>query len=227
LEVAPAQTQIAAAPLRIAPLVIEPPLNAVGNDGSLEGAEASVRELIKAIAEGNTSAFAVFYEEWFDRALGLATSLTKRDESFCLDIVQDSMLRAIKSLRPSLGISSRTDLDRWMSRVVHTAAIDCLRKESRRRAREARLRETRVRDGKDSYATGAETPSDLEERIVWIREQLEQLAAADRELLMSRFAADRTIHAAATDAGLTPGAAAGRLARLMKRLQNAAKEFIS
>src|SRR5207237_963299 len=74
-----------------------------------------------------------FYRAWFDWSFRLAQRLTRRDESFCLDVVQEAMLRVARSMK---AMKSRTDLERWMSRVVHTAALDQLRRASRRGVRE-------------------------------------------------------------------------------------------
>ena len=55
--------------------------------------------LTALIARGDERAFATFYELWFDRALALARSISRRDESFCLDVVQDCMLRVVRMKR--------------------------------------------------------------------------------------------------------------------------------
>src|SRR5690606_20630028 len=86
-----------------------------------------------AIARGDAEAFAQFYEVWFDRMVLMARSVTGRDESFCLDVTQDAMLRIVRSMRP---MATEDDLRRWLLRIVHTAALDRLRSEDRRRRRE-------------------------------------------------------------------------------------------
>ena len=53
----------------------------------------ATRELTAAIARGDSAAFARFYEARFDRAFATARDLTGRDEAFCLDVVQDAMIR--------------------------------------------------------------------------------------------------------------------------------------
>jgi RNA polymerase sigma factor (sigma-70 family) len=207
--------------------------------------EPAIQQMIAAIADGNTSAFAVFYEQWFDRGVDLISILTRRDESFCLDVVQDAMVRAIKSLRPRLGIATRQDLDRWMTRVLHTTALDHLRKESRRRTRESRsalgspAKTPRSGDAPGSHGpsmspasikstSDSATPTDrceLDERIDWVRDRLGEIDSQDRQLVVSHYGHSRTVAAAAASADLTPGAATGRLTRLLARLRTAAKEM--
>ncbi|MGE3108154.1 MAG: RNA polymerase sigma factor [Phycisphaerales bacterium] len=190
---------------------------------------AGIALLVRAIAAGDTSAFAEFYETWFDRALDLARHLTRRDDHFCLDIVQDAMLRAARSLSPRLGITTRQDLDRWMTRVVHTTALDVLRKESRRRVREQRgpRRSPVRRDPIASEAASSDAREQvlLAERITWIRAELDTLDAAERDLLMARFAGGRTVAQAAMEAGTSAGSATGRLTRVLARLRQTGREW--
>ena len=60
--------------------------------------QSKIRSLTEAIASGNTEAFASFYRQWFDTMYAQARNASGRDESFCLDVVQDAMLRVIKSV---------------------------------------------------------------------------------------------------------------------------------
>jgi len=181
-----------------------------------EGAHA----LVEAIAAGDTAAFAVFYERWFDRGLDLTAALTRRDESFCLDVVQDAMLRAARSLGPRQKIRGYDDLDRWMIRVLHTTALDRLRADARRTRREQHAARGRE---ETPDATHTETGA-AQERIAWIRARLDDLSATERELVVARFGRDRTLEQAAAGAGMTGGAGVGKMTRLLKRLRHAAQE---
>ena len=68
--------------------------------------EPGSARLTAAIARGDPTAFGRFYELWFDPALALARSISGRDESFCLDVVQDCMLRVVRSMKPLATESS-------------------------------------------------------------------------------------------------------------------------
>src|SRR5690606_3993650 len=76
-----ASAELEAAPAKLA----TPAAPAADNDTSLQ--------TTSAIARGDTEAFAQFYEIWFDRLVHMTRSITGRDESFCLDVTQDAMLR--------------------------------------------------------------------------------------------------------------------------------------
>jgi RNA polymerase sigma factor (sigma-70 family) len=163
-----------------------------------------------AISRGDRAAFAVFYQAWFDRCYALARSLTGRDESFCLDVVQDAMLRVIRSLKP---LPSHAELSGWMTRVVHSAALDLLRRESRRLRREA---------GRGSATRERLTASD--ERVAWLMARLRELPGGDASLLVQRIAQDRTLDAVGAAAGISGDAVHGRVRRAVDRLKKWAKE---
>lgn len=170
-----------------------------------------VRRTTSAVAKGDRAALAVLYEAWFGRSYGLARSITGRDESFCLDVVQEAMLRVIRSL-PALG--TRKQLEAWMTRTVHTAALDLLRRESRRLRREASR-------GSDEAWTQAGVTNDA---LAWVLARLEELPAEDRSLLRLRISRGRTLEASGAAAGITGNAAHGRVRRVLARLRRLAKE---
>lgn len=174
----------------------------------------SADELTRGIARGDAAALAEFYALWFDRLLGLASSLTRRDESFCLDVVQEAMLRVVRSIRP---MRTDEDVSRWMARVVHTTALDLLRRERRRAARERRAVDSaRARDA------GAQAA--LDEQITWVRARLLELPADDAGLLGLRFAQDTSLRAAGDAEGASGDAAHGRIRRTLARLRALAEE---
>jgi RNA polymerase sigma-70 factor (ECF subfamily) len=177
--------------------------------------DRGVAALTGAIARGDQSALAAFYDAWFDRCFHLARSLTKRDESFCLDAVQEAMLRVARSMKQ---IRTAPELERWMARVVHTAALDLLRKESRRVARERRrARESPHLDQQQDA---------IDERVRWLRTQLASLGADERTMLALRFVQDRTLEETGQAVGMTGDAAHGKLRRVLKQLKVAgAKEL--
>lgn len=184
------------------------------------GSDGAVLALTAAIAKGDAGALAVFYEAWFDRSYAIARSITRRDEAFCLDVVQDTMLRVVRALRP---LPDRDALERWMRRVIHTTALDHLRRELRRVRREER-------GAAAAPASVPETPEssdrlELEERLAWLEQQLRALPQSDRKLLEERFVHGRTLAAAGTAVGLTGDAAHGRIRRLIDQLRAASRRI--
>lgn len=170
--------------------------------------------LTGAVARGDRAALATFYELWFDRAYAMARSITRRDESFCLDVVQEAMLRVVRSIR---AMDSQADLERWMLRVIHTAALDLLRRETRRKRRE------RSRGGLEA-APDAASLAELAERTAWVRARLAELPGDDGALLRARVVDGRTLEGCGAAAGVSGDAAHGRVRRALRRLKAQGQE---
>ncbi len=179
--------------------------------------ERTAQELTRAIARGDGDALSSFYRAWFDRVYGMARSLTRRDESFCLDVVQEAMLRVARSMR---AMRSEDEVARWMTRVVHTAALDLLRRESRRAAREQRSAEAA---SAGAPPTGDER-AEAAERIAWVRARLAELSAQESGLLGLRIGRGASLDRAGASEGMTGDAAHGRVRRAVARLRAMAKE---
>ncbi len=188
--------------------------------GSEAVEDRAARDLTAAIAAGDSEALGRFYRSWFDRAYLLVRSLTRRDEAFCLDVVQDSFLRVVRSLKP---MASAGSLDRWMARVVHTTALDHIRREARRSRHEAQAGATK------KISTDADTAERgvlLAEQVRWLEARLAELDDEERTLLIERFAEGKTLAAAGKAAGVSGNAAHGRLRRLLARLRVLAREVL-
>lgn len=169
--------------------------------------------MTSAIASGDAEAFASFYEAWFDRMYQMAHSITGRDESFCLDVTQDAMLRVVRSMR---AMATEEDLRRWLLRVTHTAALDRLRAEARRARREA-VAGAGARGA--PHAPGGSADAALAEEIAQLRAQIERLGPEERGLLLLRFGRGASFRVAGGSAGA--GAAHGRIRRILGRLRTA------
>ena len=171
--------------------------------------------LTRAAARGDAESFGVLYKRWFGRALTAAHRLTGRDEAFCLDVVQDAMLRAARRIPP---LPTEAALGAWLCRVVHRAALDRLRAERRRTARErAAAPQSRSPAHTPTHAPDA-TPSDsLDDEIAWLRARLRELPPDDLRLLGARFAHGHTLAQVGAALGITGDAAHGRIRRILNR----------
>lgn len=177
-------------------------------DGSSE-----LRELTAAIADGDAEAFAQFYEARFDPMFAAARRFTGLDEADCLDIVQEAMVRMIKSMRP---FQDEPALRAWMMRVLKSAAYDHLR--ARRRA----ARRERAAAHNERLDAAAGERLDVEERLGWLRSELGGLDRATAELIELRFRAGMTLAAIGRRAGMSPSAVDGRINRSIKRMRESA-----
>lgn len=169
--------------------------------------------LTQAVAKGDSSAFARFYDEWFDRLHGIARSSTGRDESFCLDVVQDAMLKIMRSMK---RFEKENELEAWLRVIVMRCALDRLRSERRRAEREAQHARTRAEVERINDA-----PDD---RVRWLEAELAQLDTSRSLLLAMRFRLGTTLESIGRAVGLGPGAVDGRIGRSLAQLRAAAQE---
>lgn len=183
-------------------------------------------QLTAAAARGEERAVAAFYRRYFDLLYRQARQISRRDESFCLDVVQDVMLRIIRTLRP---VASEAQLAAWLKLVVQSVVYDALRRERRRAQREAaramrpsdeaahsRIPSARAENG-SPHAGG------LDERLSWLRGELVRLDPELVRLIELRFLHGWTLARMAGALGLTTGAIDGRLRRALGRLRQAAE----
>lgn len=187
--------------VRLAPIEDEAP------DGTRD-----VDSITSGVARGDPEALARFYAEWFDPMYAMARHATGRDEAFCLDVVQESFVKIIRSLG---RIERREALQAWLRRVVTRTAYDMLRKERRRLERERMVMR--------GEATEPVPASGLS-RIEWLEQELARMDAQDGRLILARHRFGWTLRMVGESLGLGPGAADGRLGRIITRLRQRAEE---
>lgn len=174
----------------------------------------TVHELTAAMAAGDTRAVEAFYRQYFDDLYAHARRATDRDESFCLDVVQESVLRVIRSVRPA---HTASQFAAWLRLVVQTTAYDLLRAESRRQKRELIV----------AAGAGGEShdPGDIDsERLQWLRTQISSLDPQIIRLIELRFQDRWTLARIGRLVGLSAGAVDGRLRRALGELRRRASE---
>ena len=175
----------------------------------------SVRELCTRIASGDPEALSRFYRERFDWLYAAARRATGRDESFCLDLVQETMLRVIRSLPPS--IECEGELRAWLWRVVRGCALDALRAEARRKRREALA-------AHNDSAADSRAGDALDERIAWLRSELEGHGEETASLIRLRHALGCTLARVGRAFNLSAGAVDGRINRALSAMRERGRE---
>lgn len=170
-----------------------------------------MQAITRAIASGDPEAFARLYENRFDFVLRAVQRSARLDEGAALDVVQEAMLRVIRTIRP---IQSERQLDAFLTRVARTSAYDHLRREQRRRRREAAAAQS------DALAQRPSAEERAEE-LAALRSALGRLDRATRDIVEMRYRAGMTLEAIGARLGLKPGAVHGRLGRGVRRLRDA------
>lgn len=174
--------------------------------------DGSVKDLTAAIASGDSEAFARFFHGRFSQMYADARRATQRDEAFCLDVVQDAMVRVIRSVKV---LETEQRLRNWLRVVVQTCAYDRLRTELRRKQRE-------------SAVGGPNEPSPSDEaaieRLAWLRSELSDTDDPATQLLVMRYRLGWTLESIGTALGLKAGAVDGRIQRAVAQLRRRAQE---
>jgi RNA polymerase sigma factor (sigma-70 family) len=170
----------------------------------------SIDKLTAAMAAGDSKAVEAFYRRYFDWIYSQARRATGRDESFCLDVVQDSVLRVIRTVRP---IATEGQFRAWVQLVVRTTSLDLMRSERRRRKREAAV-----------IAGSAEEEPPIDERQPWLEEQIAKFDPMIVKAIEMRYRRGWTLSRVASMMGLSIGAIDGRLRRAIQELRTRAKE---
>lgn len=169
------------------------------------------------IAAGDESSFAEFYEMWFTSTLLLARAISRRDEAWCLDVVQDVMMTVVKKM-PALA--SEEALRAWMTRTVMNAVTDHVRSEARRHRREQAAADAAADVGREPWLDLCD-----QERLSWLTASVGDLPVAEQALLQARFGGTTTVAHEASILGISSDAAHGRLRRALEKLRQKAAEM--
>lgn len=176
-------------------------------------ADGQWADLSRRIAAGDSAAFEQFFEAYFQFALDAARQATGRDTQTCLDIVQESMLKLMRSFKPFAG---QNELNAFVRVVTRSVAYDWLRKENRRQRALSRL------EPKHPTAPEQSPPAD-EEQLIWLEQQLRTLDPQLRQIIDWRYRLGWTLQAIASKLGLRPGAVDGRIQRTLRKIRQQAE----
>lgn len=162
-----------------------------------------IAAITRDIVRGNHAQFDVFYSRWFTLAYFVARACTRADESTCLDVVQDAMLRVIKSIPIMHTVA---DVDRWLAQVTRRVAIDHMRRNARAAAR-------------DAIAVPVVTVATASDELARLSRAFATLDPRDAEILMLRFAGGLTLEQLAQVTDGSKDAAHGRVRRALTKLR--------
>ena len=172
----------------------------------------STRKLTAAAAGGDTESLAELFRTRYSFMYAEARKASGRDESFCLDVVQEAMIRVMRSIKP---VDSEASLRSWLGLVVKSCAYDRIRKEKARRSSEQT-----AFGGPDTQ----ETDRERLDRLAWLRNAIRSAKGPHARLLVLRYRLGWTLEQIAEMFGLKTGAVDGRLRRQVAALQRRARE---
>jgi RNA polymerase sigma factor (sigma-70 family) len=176
--------------------------------------ENSIEKLTRGMAAGHRDSVEAFYRQYFDWLYAQARRETGRDEAFCLDVVQEAVLRIIRNIKP---VSDAPRLRAWMKLVVRTTALDQFRAEKRRNNHIVLPIELHSCD---------DFPHMLfdDEQFEWVKAELQKFDPQLVEMIELRFEQKWTLARIGQRLGLSPGAIDGRLRRAIAVLRSRASE---
>jgi RNA polymerase sigma factor (sigma-70 family) len=171
-----------------------------------------IGRLTEAVAAGESWAIETFYRQQFDWLYRQAVWATGRDEAFCLDVVQEAVLRILRTIRRA---NSPAQLRAWLAIVVRTTALDMLKAEGRRRRREhlAAVGE----------AGRSDPPDDTDARLDWLRRQIGLLDPHLVRLVELRYTRGWTLARIGSALHLPTSTVNGRLRMALRRLSRQAR----
>jgi RNA polymerase sigma factor (sigma-70 family) len=168
-----------------------------------------IQHLTASISAGDADAVDAFYRQYFDWMYNQTQRMTRRDEAFCLDVVQQAVLQAIRNVRK---IDSASRFRGWLQLVVQTAAFDQLRCEARQKNRLAMAGGPPLAVESDSL------------QLDWLREQISRVDPELVNLIELRFERSGRLRQIGEKMGLSARAVDGRLRRAIGRMEPSADE---
>lgn len=174
--------------------------------------------LCDSIRRGDEQSVRDFYSDWFPTLLAWSQAFIPSDEHLALDIVQETMIRVIRSL-PVLD--SHAALVAWLRAANRSAAIDLLRRRVASRARECAVavQENLVSSPRSALSDSV-THSDLDA----LARALGQLSPDDQILLRLRSDSSASFEQLAASLGGTSDSLYGRARRALARLRTLLSE---
>lgn len=163
------------------------------------------------IANGDDQAFEFYFNQFFQLMISEARRISGRDEATCLDIVQNAMIKATRSM-PHLN--DKQHAIAWTRVLIRCTTLDWLKVKANRLPTPIETCETATNDILDAIDTRA--------RIQWVEEQLKQCPRQTRSMIALRYRLGWSLERIARRFGLKTGAVDGRIRRAIHKIRGQA-----
>jgi RNA polymerase sigma-70 factor, ECF subfamily len=179
-----------------------------GSRGSRAKKRGLINRLRPVTDAADELAVASLYREYHAPLLSLVLRLTGGDRQWAEDVVQETMVRAWRSM-DQLDPDAASLLP-WLATVARRIVIDDRRRKGARppEAGEGALETLQVADGMEDLL-----------RTVVVTEALKSLTPAHREVLNETILSDRTVNQAAAALGIPVGTVKSRVYYAMRALR--------
>ncbi|UPL49473.1 RNA polymerase sigma factor [Hymenobacter sublimis] len=174
----------------------------------METMQPSDSALISLYIAGQEEAFTQLLERHKARVF-TTIMLIVRDEDVAEDLLQDTFIKAIHTMKGG-RYNEEGKFSSWICRIAHNLAIDCFRRE--KRSPLLNLDTTSHAFNSLSLAEeGAEAALTREETHARLRELIQELPAAQKEVLIMRHYGDMSFQEIADATGVSINTALGRM----------------
>lgn len=170
-----------------------------------------VAAMTAAMANLDESAFVEFHRGYHRRLYGYAFVLARGQADVAQDLVQETMLRVVRHVKP---FSTERDLWNWLVRLLRTAAADQGRKTNRWQAFLEAWVPIFVSRQHDEPAEVVDTDATL-------ARALDQIDPADAQLLRQKYLDNQSVRDIAATCEATEKAIESRLTRARQALRDA------
>jgi RNA polymerase sigma-70 factor (ECF subfamily) len=172
----------------------------------------TVELMTRRIAEGDDEAFAWLYDQYCDRLFRYLVVITRGDEPLARDILQTTMTKVARALKP---FSSESHLWNWLALIARNSHLDHVRKQSR----SPQFVPLLVEEGPEIPIA---EPLDQDSTLLHALETcLPSLPDDDRRLLEAAYSEGLTHQALAAKHDVSAKAIESKLARVRRRLREA------
>ena len=174
--------------------------------------DARDRDLVRRVRSGDEEAFRALFRRYGPHAKGLAYRVV-RQRGLAEEIVQEAFLALWRN--PASYKEDRGSFRTWLLSTVHHRAVDMVRREEAQRRRTLEQKATLEEDIADSVADRV----DLVETRQRVRRALEDIPAAQRQILELMYFEGKTQAEIAAELGLPLGTVKSRTVLAMRRLR--------
>jgi RNA polymerase sigma-70 factor (ECF subfamily) len=181
--------------------------------GELKQNIAGDRQLVRAALRGETSAFGLIVERYWNMVIALALSKVS-DPAEAEDIAQESFLKAYSQLA---GLKDPSHLAGWLSKITVQQCSNSLRRTIRCR-RALGCKATPIETLDEQTAISA-NPGLTQKQIHFVRQTVRRLPEKFRTMIVMRFVAGLSTMQIAEQLGKRPGTVRVWLHRAYKILR--------
>lgn len=179
-------------------------------------------QLVKAYAQGNNEAFDTLLNRHQERIYNYILRIIK-NEDVANDIFQDTFVKAIMNIRKG----RYTDTGRfpaWISRIAHNLIIDYFRQEKSENLQSCDIDEVDLLNRKELSEATIEDILITEQIHDDVRLLIDELPAAQREVLMMRYYRNMSFKEIAEATGVSINTALGRMRYAILNMRRIASE---